>query len=84
MYEWLFRVPLIRGFEHVEQLCTEFSTWYNGWRPHMTLAGARPNDFCSRDLPEPVARNTKVVPLEFERRYFAEARVTGFRLPRAA
>ncbi|MFC1609735.1 hypothetical protein ACFL6C_02140 [Myxococcota bacterium] len=37
-----------------------------------------------RDQPEAVPHNAKVVPLEMERRYFAEARVTGFRLPRAA
>jgi len=83
-YEWLFRVPLIRGFDHLVFLCSDFSVWYNNWRPHMTLDGARPDDCYARDLPEPVPRNAKVVPLEIERRYFEETRVTGFRLPRAA
>ena len=54
------------------------------WRPHMTLDGFRPVDVYCRDLPEPVARDAKVVPLNIERRYFAETRVTGFRLRDAA
>jgi putative transposase len=83
-YEWLFRAPLIRGFEHLERLCTEFVEWHNEWRPHMTLGGATPNDFYGRDLPEPVARDAKVVPSKVERRLFAETPVTGFRLPKAA
>jgi putative transposase len=36
-YEWVKRVPLIKGFDHLMSLCTEFESWYNGWRPHMTL-----------------------------------------------
>ena len=83
-YEWLFRVPLIKGFDHLERLCEDFGLWYNGWRPHARLAGARPDDFYGRDLPELVAHDAKVVPATIERRHFAEARVTGFRLPRAA
>ncbi len=83
-YEWLFRVPLIKGFDHLSSLCASFSIWHNSWRPHMTLNGTRPDDWYARDLPEPVPHNAKVVPLEIERRCFAEARVTGFRLPRAA
>ena len=44
-YEWLKRVPLIKGFHHLRSLCTEFKHWYNSWRPHMTLDGLRPDDF---------------------------------------
>jgi transposase InsO family protein len=82
-YEWLFRAPLIKGFDHLASLCSDFTLWYNEWRPHMTLDGARPDDFYGRDRPEAVPKNAKVVPLQIERRHFAEARVTGFRLPRA-
>ena len=67
-----------------QSLCTNFTRWYNGWRPHMRLDGARPDDFYCRDRPEPVARNAKVLPLQIERRYFADARLTGYRLPKAA
>jgi len=83
-YEWLFRVPLIKGFDHLTSLCEHFEIWYNSFRPHMRLDGARPDDFYCRDQPEPVAHDAKVVPLKIERRYFSEARVTGYRLPRAA
>ena len=83
-YEWLFRVPLIKGIDHLEQLCDGFSLWYNPWRPHMTLGGARPDHFYCRDLPEHVPRTAKTAPPNIDRRVFAETRVTGFRLPRAA
>jgi len=83
-YEWLFRAPMIKGFDHLATLCVGFSDWYNGWRPHMRLAGARPDDVYCRDLPEPVDHDAKVLPLNIEKRHFAETRVTGFRLPRAA
>jgi hypothetical protein len=49
-----------------------------------TLGGATPNDFYCRDVPEPVPHDAKVVPPKIERRRFAETRVTGFRLLRAA
>ncbi len=83
-YEWLFRPPLIKGFDHLASLCADFAVWYNGWRPHMRLDGARPDDVYGRDLPEPVARDAKVLPVTIERRYFSETRVTGYRLPKAA
>jgi hypothetical protein len=38
---WLRCVPLIKGFDHLTLLCTEFESWYNAWRPHMTLEGRR-------------------------------------------
>ncbi len=28
-YEWLRCVPLIKGFDHLTLLCTEFESWYN-------------------------------------------------------
>jgi transposase InsO family protein len=82
--EWLRRVPLIRGVHHLAELCESFSLWYNEWRPHMTLGGCRPVDFYCREIPEPVAADAKVVPLNIERHRFSETRVTGFRLREAA
>lgn len=35
-------VPLIRGFDHLTLLCTEFASGYSAWRPDMTLDGLRP------------------------------------------
>jgi len=82
--EWIHRVPLIRGSGQLAQLCGSFALWYNEWRPHMTLGGSRPADFSGRDTPEPVAKDAKVVPINIERRHFAQTRVTGFILREAA
>lgn len=79
-YEWLKRVPLIKGFDHLEKLCAEFKVWYNTWRPHMYLNGAAPENFYCRDLPEMPKKDAKVVPSNIERRYFKETRITGFRI----
>ncbi len=43
-YEWLRRVAIIKGIDHLAELCDEFQLWYNHWRPHMTLDGLRPDD----------------------------------------
>lgn len=83
-YEWLFRVPLIKGLEHLQRLCSDFAIWHNAWRPHSTLGGAQPDDVYGRDLPEPLPLTAKVVPLRIEQHRFKEARVTAYRLPRAA
>jgi transposase InsO family protein len=44
-YEWLKRVPIVKGFDHLASLCMEFEHWYNAWRPRMTLEGLRPDEF---------------------------------------
>ena len=83
-YEWLRRVPLIKGYEHLTEISVSFVHWYNEWRPHTTLHGATPDDVFAgrevRDLP----RDAKVVPLGIERRTFPEVRMTGFRLKQVA
>ena len=83
-YEWLRCVPLIKGFDHVMSLCTEFESWYNSWRPHMTLGGLRPDDFYCNHKPETPQRNAKTVPASIERHVFAETRLTAYRLKAAA
>ena len=82
--EWLRRVPLIRGRGHLGELCAGFVLWYNEWRPHMSLRGFRPGDVYGREQPEAVPKSAKVVPLNIERRHFAETRVSGFGLRDAA
>ena len=83
-YEWLKRVPLIKGFDHLALLCNEFESWYNAWRPHMTLEGLRPDDFCYDRKPETPKRDAKTVPANIERHVFAETRLTAYRLKNAA
>lgn len=41
--EWLRRVAIIRGTDHLEQLLSDFAAYYNGYRAHMTLGGAIPD-----------------------------------------
>ena len=41
--EWLRRVPLIPGMDHLSQLLDDFSDYYNGWRGHSTIGGAVPS-----------------------------------------
>ena len=33
----LLAARFIKGFDYLTLLCTEFESWYNTWRPHMTL-----------------------------------------------
>ncbi len=83
-YEWLRCVPIIKGFDHLTSLCTEFESWYNAWRPHMTLEGFRPDDLYHSRKPEAPQRNAKTVPANIERHVFAETRLTAYRLKAAA
>jgi putative transposase len=79
-YEWLKRVPIIKGFDHLTMLCKEFEIWYNNWRPHMTLDGLRPDDVYYDNKPDKPKRDAKKVPHNIEQHFFQETRVTGYRL----
>jgi len=79
-YEWLRRVPVIRGLDHLEILLADFVCYYNSWRPHTTLKGAVPELIHAGQEWSAPARTAKTVPAHVERRFFPETRVTGFRL----
>jgi transposase InsO family protein len=83
-YEWLCCVPLIKGFDHLTSLCAEFESWYNAWRPHMTLEGFRPDDLYYSRKPDTPRRDAKTVPGNIERHVFTETRLTAYRLKAAA
>jgi transposase InsO family protein len=83
-YEWLKRVAFIRGFDHLAELCKAFEIWYNGWRPHMTLEGHRPDDVYYDNKPEKPKRDAKSVPCHIEQYFFLETRITAYRLNKAA
>jgi putative transposase len=83
-YEWLKHVPLLKGFDHLTLLCTEFESWYNAWRPHMTLEGLRPDDLYYDRKHEKPKRDAKAVPDNIERHVFAETRLTAYRLKNPA
>jgi transposase InsO family protein len=82
-FEWLKRVPFIRSFGHLTRLCAEFGQWYNEWRPHMTLDGARPDGVYNGTGLQHPSRDAKKVPENIERRVFRAARLTGYRLKEA-
>ncbi|MCK4292743.1 MAG: hypothetical protein KAY65_06065 [Planctomycetes bacterium] len=83
-YEWLKHVPIIKDFDHLTFLCKEFESWYNIWRPHMTLDGLRPDDVYYENKPEKPKRHKKTVPCNIEQRFFRETRITGYRLKNVA
>ena len=83
-HEWLQRVPIIKGFDHLTSLCTQFENWYNAWRPHMTLEGLRPDDLYYDRKPDKSNRDAKTVLANIERYVFAETRLTAYRLKTAA
>jgi len=79
-YEWLTRVPLIKGLDHLSQLLADFADYYNAWRPHTTLNGAVPELIHAGQQWSPPPRTAKTVPAHIERRFFPETRITAFRL----
>ncbi len=83
-YEWLKRVALIKGIDHLTELCYEFETWYNSWRPHMTLDGNRPDDVYYNCKPGKPKRDAKTVPCNIEKHFLRHTRITGYRLTKAA
>ena len=83
-YEWLKRVALIKGIDHLTELCNEFEQWYNSWRPHMYLDGFRPDDVYYNNKPGKPGRNAKTVPRNIEQHYFRQTRIKGYRLKKVA
>ena len=83
-YEWLKRVALIKGIDHLTELCNEFEIWYNNWRPHMTLNGLRPDDVYYNNKPKKPEHNAKKVPSNIEQHFFHQTRITGYRLKKVA
>jgi len=83
-HEWLRRVPVIRGLDHLDQLLREFAVYYNAWRPHTSLGGAVPERIHAGQHWQKPERTAKAVPDHIERRFFPETRVTAFRLANAA
>jgi transposase InsO family protein len=76
-YEWLKRASLIKGIDHLADLCNEFEIWYNRWRPHMTLEGIRPDDVYYSNKPDKPKRDAKTVPCNIDQHYFDQTRITG-------
>ncbi len=83
-YEWLKKVPVIRGYRHLTTLCDNFSEWYNNWRPHEFLGSATPNVVFNTKAVPIVSKNSKDVPTDLEIKRFRETKTTAYRIKIAA
>lgn len=78
-YEWLERVPLLRGIDHLQEVCDAFAEWYNLWRPHTRSTGATPEMvYGGRQWRKP-DRDAKTVPRNVQAKVFHETEVVGFK-----
>jgi len=83
-YEWLRRVPIIKGFDHLTSLCTEFETWYNAGGRIRLWKASGPMTCTTSRKPKTPKRDAKTVPFHIERHVFAETRLMAYRLENAA
>ena len=79
-YEWLRRVPVIRGLDHLSRLLREFEVYYNEYRGHATLDGAIPSVIHRGERGHKPEKSAKNVPAGIERRVFTETQITAYRL----
>ena len=78
--EWLARVALIRGLDHLGQLLADFEEYYNECRCHQRLSGATPSMmYQGRDWQKP-GRSAKRVVGPIRLRHFREQRITVYEL----
>ena len=78
--EWLRRVPVLRGLDHLRQLLQDFAVYYNDYRGHSRLGGAVPALVHRGEQWTRPEKSAKTVPAAIERRLFADARITAYRL----
>jgi len=78
--EWLRRVRVIRGLNHLSQVLDDFSEYYNHWRGHSTIGGAIPSVIHRGDRWQRPDRSQKTLSGNIDRRFFPDTRVTAFRL----
>lgn len=87
-YEWLRRVPLICGRDHLNRLCSDFATWYGALRPHQGLGGNRPDDIFCGIRRAPIAlmdrERSKSLPPFILRVDFPEPNTTAWHLGRVS
>jgi transposase InsO family protein len=79
-YEWLKRVPVIRGLDHLDQLLRDFAVYYNEYRGHATLGGAVPSVIHRGEQWAKPEKSAKALPPNIERRVFPDTQITAYRL----
>lgn len=78
--DWLRRVPLIQGLDHLSQVLDGFSEYYGHWRGHSTIGGAAPSAIHRGEPRRRPDRSAKALPGGIERRLFRDTRPTASRL----
>jgi transposase InsO family protein len=79
-YEWLKRVPVTRGMDHLSALLDDFEVYYNAYRGHTTLGGVLPAVIHSGGQWSKPDKSAKMLLATVERRVFADTGITAYRL----
>jgi transposase InsO family protein len=79
-HEWLKRVPVIRGLDHLDQLLIDFVIYYNEYRGHAKLGGALPSVIHRGEQWTKPSKSAKALPGSIGQRFFPDTRITAYRL----
>ena len=79
-YEWLKRVPVIRGLDHLDQLLIDFVIYYTEYRGHATLGGAVPSVIHRGQQWTKPEKSAKTLPTNVECRFFPDTQITAYQL----
>jgi len=79
-HEWLARVPLIRGLDHLGELLADFEVYYNQHRCHQRLGGATPSMIYAGGNWQKPDRSAKTLRCPIRLRHFREERITVYEL----
>ena len=79
-HEWLARIVLMRGLDHLGQLLADFVVYYNEHRCHQRLGGATPAAIYQGQTWQKPDRSAKRVPGPIRLRHFREQRITVYEL----
>jgi transposase InsO family protein len=77
-YEWLRRVPVIRGLGHLSELLADFGVYYNQYRCHRRLGGATSSMIYERGRWQKPDRSAKTLRHPIRLRHFREQRITVY------
>ncbi len=78
--EWLARIPLIRGLDHLSQLLADFELYYNQYRFQRRLRGATPSMIHTGTNWQKPDRSAKTVRHPIRLQHFREQRITVYEL----
>jgi transposase InsO family protein len=78
--EWLKRVPVIHGLDHLSELLRDFEVYYNCYRGHARLGGAVSKVIHRGEQWNRPAKSAKMLPADLQLRFFTDVRVTAYRL----